>query len=179
LKHYQTIMKSILHRTLLFLTIILTVSSFEHPIKLTASLIEYDNENKEVKVECKLFIDDFEKSINPTLTKNIDLSILSEADKIGINAYFDKRFTIKLNDTIVPLKFESHELHLDYNVVTIRFSKSDLSINEGDSMKVKNILFFEEFSYMQSNRVTIMAQPYFQEYNMETNIDIKTFTYNF
>ena len=179
MKHHLTIMKSILHRTLLFLSIICTVSSFDHPIKLTASLIEYDNENKEIKVECKLFIDDFEKSINPTLTKNIDLSLLSKEDKIGIDAYFDKRFTIKLNDTIVPLKFESHELHLDYNVVTIRFSKSDLSIKEGDTLKVKNILFFEEFSYMQSNRITITAQPYFQEYNMETNIDIKTFTYNF
>ncbi|MGB2129380.1 MAG: DUF6702 family protein [Flavicella sp.] len=172
-------MKSKLNRILILICIIFTVCSFNHPIKLTASLIEYDNENKVIKIECKLFIDDFERSINTELPKNIDISNLTEEDKTAIENYFDKRFIISLNETKIPLKFASHELHLDYNVVTIRFSKSALSIKEGDSMKVKNILFFEEFSYMQSNRVTIMAQPFFQEYNMETNIDTKTFTYNF
>jgi MinD-like ATPase involved in chromosome partitioning or flagellar assembly len=63
------ITKRKIYKALLLVCVIIITTSFKHPIKLTASLIEYDTNTANLKSECKVFIDDFEKSINKKLVK--------------------------------------------------------------------------------------------------------------
>lgn len=131
-----------------------------HPIKLTASLIEYNSETNSFRMECRVFIDDFENSINSSLTKNINVSNLSQEDKKGIEDYFKKHYTITINDKVYPLKYQESEILAEYNVFCIKFSESDLKIKKGDQICIKNKLFFDEFGFLQSNRVTVRMEPF-------------------
>ncbi|MBT6432055.1 MAG: hypothetical protein HOK97_10975 [Deltaproteobacteria bacterium] len=55
--------------------------SLSHPLKLTASLVEYDPETKSSRMECKVFRDDFERSLNKSMLKGIDPSTIKKEDK--------------------------------------------------------------------------------------------------
>jgi hypothetical protein len=153
--------------SLLFLGMWLFFVSFKHPIKLTASLIEYDEKTSALSMECKVFIDDFEKSINKTLAKNINISALTKEDKSGIEDYFEKYYTITINGNKYLLKYKASEVMKEYNVLTIKFSKKVIKLKKGDKILIENTLFFEEFGYLQSNRITIRIPPYITEDNHE------------
>jgi len=164
-------MKKIAYKTLLCVCVVIFTTSFKHPIKLTASLIEYDVKTSSLKMECKVFIDDFEKSINKTLTKNINLSDLSKEDIKGIDDYFEIYFKIVLNSKALPVKFKSSQLIKEYNVFTIKFTDNVLKIKKGDKLEITNTLFFTEFGYIQSNRMTIRIPPFVVEDNHETTLN--------
>jgi len=172
-------MKKIANKTLLCLCIVILTTSFKHPIKLTASLIDYDVKNSSLKMECKVFIDDFEKSINKTLTKNINLSNLSKEDIKGIDDYFENYFTIILNSKALPIKYKSSEVLKDYNVFALKFSDNVVKIKKGDKLEISNTLFFSEFDYMQSNRMTIRIPPFIVEDNYESTINNYLIPYTF
>jgi len=172
-------MKKIFHKTLLCLFIVIFTTSFKHPIKLTASLIDYDVKNSSLKMECKVFIDDFEKSINKTLTKNINLSDLSKEDIKGIDDYFENYFKITLNSKALPVKYKSSELLKEYNVFTIKFTDNVVKIKKGDKLEITNTLFFTEFGYIQSNRMTIRIPPFVVEDNHETTLNNYLIPYTF
>ena len=148
-----------------------------HPIKLTASLIEYNTETKSFRMECRVFIDDFENSINSTLTKNINISNLSKEDKEGIEAYFKKYYIITINDKEYTLKYKESEILQEYNVFCIKFSESDLTIKKGDQICIKNKLFFEEFGFLQSNRITVRMEPFITK-NYQTTFEEDSITLN-
>ena len=61
---------------------------------------------------------------------------------------------------MVPLKFESSEYLRGYNVLVIRFAPHKLVLKAGDKIAIQNTLFFEEFGYMQSNRVVVRIPPF-------------------
>ena len=63
----------------------LIFTSFTHPLKLTTSLIEYNDSDEQFLVECRVFIDDFSNTIN---RKDLDVSNLSKADIEEIEYYF-------------------------------------------------------------------------------------------
>jgi hypothetical protein len=163
--------KKLLYKSLFFALISLTTTSFKHPIKLTASLIEYEATTKSLKMECKVFIDDFEKSINKTLAKNINVSTLTKADKDGIEDYFEKYYNITVNGKKLPLKYKASEVMKEYNVLTIKFSENTITVKKGDKLLIENTLFFEEFGYLQSNRITIRIPPFITEDNHEATIN--------
>jgi len=150
-----------------------------HPIKLTASLIEYDVKNKRLKMECKVFIDDFEKSINKTLAKNINLSNLSKEDMKGIGNYFGNHYKIILNNKTLPIKYESSELLNKYNIITIKFTANVVKIKKGDKLIISNALFFAEFGSIQSNRMTIRIPPFVVEDNHESSLNNNRILYTF
>lgn len=172
-------MKKIANKTLMCLCVVILTTSFKHPIKLTASLIEYDVKTSSLKMEFKVFIDDFEKSINKTLTKNINLSDLSKDDIKGIDDYFDDYFKITLNSKALPVKYKSSELLKEYNIFTIKFTDNVVKFKKGDNLEISNTLFFTEFGYVQSNRMTIRIPPFVIEDNHETTLNNYLIPYTF
>lgn len=162
-------MKLNTYRTLLLLGILTFSSSFKwnHPLKLTASEIKYDVSSKKLKLECKVFIDDFESSINKTLSKNINIYALTKADKAGIQKYFDNHFVITSNGKVLSLKYLSATVRKSENGMSIKFYKNNVSLKKDDKVKIKNTLFFKEFGVNQSNRVTVRIPPFIAK---ETNI---------
>ena len=58
-------MRNLIYNSLLISCLIISFTSQAvHPIKLTASLIEYRPETKSIRMECRVFIDDFEQSVS-------------------------------------------------------------------------------------------------------------------
>ena len=172
-------MKSSAIRIVILCSSLFLFSSFKHPLKLTASLIEYDNKTGNLRMECKVFIDDFQTSINRRLTKDIDLYNLTKEDKIIIEDYFNRYYSIILNESKLSFKYKSSEIQEDYNVVTIKFAKTNMPIKKGDKFLIENILFFEDFGFSQSNRVTLRIPPFLKEYNYQTNVNEYSFSYTF
>jgi len=71
-----------LYKILLLSCLLLFSTSFNslHPIKLTSSLVEFNPKANILRVECRVFIDDFTFSMNDTFTKNFNVSNLTKED---------------------------------------------------------------------------------------------------
>ncbi|WP_075342146.1 DUF6702 family protein [Tenacibaculum agarivorans] len=153
----------------------LSFSSFTHPLKVTASLIEYNSKEKNIRVECKVFIDDFLIDIG----RDMNVSNLTQKDKSVIENYFKEFYEIKVNNRKIPFNYETSEVQESYNVLTIKFSKSDLVLKKGDKINIKNTLLFSAFGYLQSNRIELRFKPFFaSKYVESTKVD-NSFSYTF
>jgi len=169
--------------TLILLVVLFALAGFknpppanDHPLKLSASLIEYNQGAKSIRMECRVFIDDFERCINPTLPSNINVFDLGPTDQEGIENYFSKNYLIEVNGERIPLEYQSSEVNKAYNTLTIKFSETPLSLKKGDKVWVKNTLLFEKFRYSQVNRITLHLSPLLEEHNHPAEIGYETVT---
>ncbi|PKV48044.1 hypothetical protein ATE84_0027 [Aquimarina sp. MAR_2010_214] len=162
-----------LYKILLLLSVLFFSTSFRnaHPIKLTSSLIEYHPKTTSLRIECRVFIDDFTYSINNTFTKNINLSNLTKEDKKGIEDYFEKYYSITINDQKFPLKYKDSKVLEEHNVFILKFSQDVLPIKKGDQFCIENTLFFEEFTFMQTNMITVRIPPFITENYFEATFN--------
>lgn len=152
-----------------------TESSLDHPMKLTSSEIKYDINTKSIKMECKVFIDDFAPVINPTLFVRAQKLNLTNDDKKGIERYFQEKYRIFINHRKLSLSFEEYSIR--ENVMSIRFSENYVSLQKDDEIYVENELLFEEFDYQQSNWITFNMPPFIFNRNFESKKG--NFTYSF
>ncbi|WP_299255556.1 DUF6702 family protein [uncultured Aquimarina sp.] len=162
------------HQILLLGCLLLFSTSFSssHPIKLTSSLIQTFPKSNILRVECRVFMDDFTYSMNDTFTKNFNALKLSEQDIEGIEDYFERYYKIIINDKIYTLAYESSEVFEKHNVISIKFSNKIPVIKEGDQICIENTLFFEDFDFLQSNRMTVRIPPFISENYFEiTSLD--------
>ena len=135
--------------------------ALSHPLKLSASLIEYDPKKKTIRMECKVFQDDFEYSLSRSVLKGRDLSKLKREERPQIiEAYFKQFYSIRFNDQRVPLKYGAVEVLREHNVLVISFQATPLTIKTGDKLEVRNLLFFQDFGNAQSNRVLVRIPPF-------------------
>ena len=127
-----------------------------HPIKASASLVEYDDVKKAIRLECKVFIDDFQRSLMNSVLKGKDPSTVSRKDRPRlVEAYFDKFYSIKHNGTrirwevvdLVPLRKQT--------VLLIKFRQVPLKIKPGDNLHILNTMFFRDFGPAQTNRIAV------------------------
>lgn len=165
---------------LLSLIIIFTVSvvssSFNHPLKLTSSLIEYNAQQKEMKMECRVFVDDFENTIN---RKNWDVNNLTKEDISEIEKYFDQFYRFTHNFEKLSLSYSSSTVFGANNVLSLKFSVIDLELKKGDDLFIENELFYEEFGVLQSNKMTVRIPPFVEEDYFDANNKQYTVHYKF
>lgn len=168
------------YQILLLGCLLLFSTSFNsmHPIKLTSSLIQTFPKNNILGVECRVFIDDFTFSMNDTFTKNFNASNLSEEDIKGIENYFENYYKIIINNKTYTLRYKSSEVFEKHNVLSIKFSNKIPVIKEGDQICIENTLFFQEFDFLQSNRMTVRIPPFISEDYFEVTSLDKPITLN-
>ena len=157
----------------------LPITSLGHPLKLSASLVEFDPESKTLRMECKVFRDDFERSLDSVL-KGIDPNTIKKEEKAKIiETYFNQHYVITFNKKVLPLKLESSKYLRDFNVLVFRFEPHSVMIKEGDTLKIKNTLLFAEFGYAQTNRVAVRIPPFSIKDGHVTTIADYEITYSF
>ena len=145
----------------LFMILMFPLSIMAHPLKLTASLIEYDIKTKSLNMECRVFRDDFQRSLNKSVLRNIDPSSLTRDGKIkAIESHFKRHYTIIHNGRTLPLKLDSSKYIRSQNVIVLKFQPNSLTLQKGDRLFIRNTLFFDDFKYAQSNRILIRI-PHF------------------
>ncbi|MCU0437403.1 MAG: hypothetical protein MUC49_05765 [Raineya sp.] len=153
-------------------------SGLSHPIKLTASLLEYKQTTGELSYECKVFIDDFESSINKSLSKKINTQKPTQEDIAGINRHFGKHVKIWINGKEISLTYKSSEIVKSANVCIIRFKEVPVRLKKGDKIQISNSLFFEEFEYAQTNLILVKIPPFVKEENYDLSLDNRTVNFS-
>lgn len=90
----------------------LVLASFgRHPIYVSVTEIEHNAKEKTLEISCKLFTDDFEKTLRKTYKTTIDL--LNPKDKAAmdklVNDYVQKRFKVSVEGKPTALKYLGYE----------------------------------------------------------------------
>ena len=130
-------------------------------------------------MECKVFRDDFERSLDSVL-KGIDLNtIKKERKRLRSSRRTSINTSLPSIKKVLPLKLESSKYLRDFNVLVFRFEPHSVMIKEGDTLKIKNTLLFAEFGYAQTNRVAVRIPPFSIKDGHVTTIADYEITYSF
>ena len=165
---------------LLSLALLFPLISAAHPLKLSASLIEYDPKDKTIRLECKVFLDDFERSLSRSVLKGVDVSTVKRQERPKIiEAYFNEFYRITFNGKKLPLEYASIIPLKEHNVLIIKFKRTPLSIKKGDKLDIENSMFFRDFGPAQSNRVAVRIPPFGIEEGRVATWDRYNFSYTF
>ncbi len=170
-------MKKILFITFLLFNLSIAYSFKEHPIKLTSSEIRYDEKKKSIKIECKLFIDDFAPVVSSTLIRNLNQSKLTKDDLRRIENYFIAKYKIAINGKTLSWKIKSYDIAS--NILTLIFINDDIKIQKGDDLVIENTLLFEVFGDIQSNWMTMRFPPHLRRYTFESKIEKYYYSHTF
>jgi len=90
-------------------------SPARHPLFVSVTEMNYNATDKNVEISCKLFIDDFEKTLSNIYHTKVDLTTpanKSEADKM-VAAYIKSHLQLKLDNKTVTLEFVGFEKEND------------------------------------------------------------------
>lgn len=82
-----------------------------HPIFVSVTEIEHNAKAKSLEISCKIFTDDFEKSLRVIYKTHVDLldvKLKPTMDKL-VNDYVHKHLKIKVDGKIVNLKYVGYE----------------------------------------------------------------------
>jgi hypothetical protein len=89
----------------------LTVGTGSHPIYVSVTEIEHNATDKTLEISCKVFTDDFEKTLRQNYKTNIEL--IAPKDKAAmqrlVNDYLQKHFQIQVDGKTVALQFLDYE----------------------------------------------------------------------
>ena len=82
-----------------------------HPIFVSVTEIEHNAKEKTLEVSCKIFTDDFEKTLRTEYKVHVDLldeKIRPTMDKV-VNDYVQRHLKISADGKLVPLKYLGYE----------------------------------------------------------------------
>jgi len=97
----------------LFVSLMFLPTSFNlhHPIFVSVTEIEHNAKDKTLEVSCKIFTDDFEKTLRTTYKTHVDLldeKVKPAMDKL-VNDYVQKHLRIAVDGKLVALKYLGFE----------------------------------------------------------------------
>ncbi len=105
-------MVSILYKWFFVVSLgILCHSHSRHPLYISVTEIEHNGKEKMLEISCKIFTDDFEKTLRKAYNKHVDLLDSKEKDAMNklINDYVQKHLKISLEGKNVPMIFVGYE----------------------------------------------------------------------
>lgn len=144
-------MNKLKNGVLLFIFFIASSFTPAHKFYFSLTTIKLDANKKKINITCKLFIDDFENTINNNLKTKYNLSQLSE-NKEAQNAvfgYVNRHLQLILNNSNVPLKFVGFETEADIVWIYLESTSTEKKLK---TIKVKNSLLCD-FNDEQINLV--------------------------
>ena len=146
-------MASILYKWLL----VFALTNFgvnPHPIFVSVTEIEYNAANKALEISCKIFVDDFEKSLRKKYLTKIDLQdakIKAEMSRL-VNDYIQKHLSISTDGKKASLQFLGFELQEE--AVICYFEAKNIAKVENVEL-VNNMLY--EYNPQQMGIIHIMV----------------------
>ena len=111
-----------------------------HPIFVSVTEIEHNAVNKTLEISCKVFVDDFEKSLRKKYSTKIDLQdakLKTEMSRL-VNDYIQKHLSISTDGKKATLQFLGFELQ-EEGVVCYFESKNIAKVERVEL--VNNILY--------------------------------------
>lgn len=129
--------------------LIFTLSGF-HPFHITVTELIYKEDDKAVQIMHKIFVDDFEQTLNKAYGVNLDILALSNTKSIDslVSDYLSKKFTVTINGKKEEVVYLGSEL--EENVLWCY--QEIYKVRRPKTFKITNEIMFEEFDD-QSNLV--------------------------
>jgi hypothetical protein len=125
-----------------------------HPIFVSVIEIEHNAAEKTVEISCKIFVDDFEKTLRKKYNTKVDLldaKLKSEMNRI-VNDYIQKHFSVTIGGKKVNLQFLGFEIQ-EEGVISF-FEVKNIAKVENIEL-VNNLLY--EFNAQQMGIIHIMV----------------------
>ena len=155
------VLKSIVSMLLMF--------SLFHPVHVALTTIDIDEKSNHLNIVFKFDFESFNYIIlhNYLYELKINTKSLAEKDKIFINDYIHKNFSIKVNDNKAKLSFNRHEIEKDEIWL---YYNAEIN-NTIDSILVRNLLLLD-VNLNQTNVVIIKTSNFEKGYilNKDDNI---------
>ncbi|HJY21511.1 MAG TPA: DUF6702 family protein [Hanamia sp.] len=127
----------------------------QHPFYVSVTEIEENTKENLLEVSCRIFTDDFEKTLRMHYTNHIDL--LNPTDKVQmnklINDYVSKHLSIAIDGKLHPLQFVGYEKNEE--AVECYFQINNISVKKNISV-FNNLLF--EYKPEQINIVHVTVK---------------------
>lgn len=82
-----------------------------HPLFISVTEIAHNQKDKTVEISCKIFTDDFEKTLRRYTKEKVDLlnpALRTQMDKL-VNGYIQKHLTLQINNKPVTLNYLGFE----------------------------------------------------------------------
>jgi len=159
----------------LLLTVILQLSNAFHPIHVSVTDIEYDEDRKALEIVSHIFIDDIEKHIR-ILKGEQYLDILNPGDGRTsdglIEEYLKDRFEIKVNDKKEEYNYLGFEREAGAIYVYIEIEK----VRKLKSLSVRNEVILGLYSD-QVNLVHVKVDGKIRSMKLEEDNEEDTFEY--
>lgn len=116
-----------------------------HPIFVSVTEIEHNAKDKTLEISCKIFTDDFEKTLRKSYTGKIDLADEKQKSQMGnlINGYIQKHLSITTDGKKATLQFLGFEQE-EEGVISY-FQAANIST-------VKNVTVFDNILYEYSTQ---------------------------
>ena len=114
---------------------------FLHPLFISVTEIEHNQKEKTVEISCKIFTDDFEKTLRKNTKEKVDLlnpALKSQMEKL-VNSYIQKHLIVEIDSRKVVMKFLGYEQQEEG--ITSYFQVDNISSIK--KMKVFNNLLYE------------------------------------
>ena len=126
-----------------------------HPFYVSVTQIEEKREQKLLEISCKIFTDDFEKTLRMHYDHHIDLLIPSDRTKMNnlVNEYIQKHLKISVDGRRYPLQFIGYEK--DEEGLECYFQANNVSVKKTVSV-FNNLLF--EYKPEQTNIVHVTVK---------------------
>ena len=113
-----------------------------HPIFVSVTEIEHNAVNKTLEISCKVFVDDFEKSLRKKYSTKIDLQdakLKTEMSRL-VNDYIQKHLSISMDGKKASLQFLGFELQ-EEGVICYFEAKN---IAKVESVELINNILYED-----------------------------------
>ena len=125
-----------------------------HPIFVSVTEIEYNAVNKTLEISCKIFVDDFEKTLRKKNLTKVDLQdakLKAEMSRL-VNDYIQKHLSILTDGKKASLQFLGFELQEE--AVICYFESKNIAKVESIEL-VNNILY--EYNPQQMGIIHVMV----------------------
>lgn len=147
-----------------------------HPFHVAVTELIYKEETKTVQVMHKIFVDDFEQTLNKRF--DVYLDILAEKDTKSIDSlvevYINEHFSVKIDGKEEELVYLGSEL--EDNVIWCY--QEIYKVKKPKTFEVENTIMFESFDD-QSNLIHTTVKGELKSLRLHTNQkkDVVTFDY--
>ena len=96
-----------------------------------------------------------------------------------VQRYFERFYIVRVNGKRLSMEVDSIKMLRAQNVLVIRFVQTKMTLKAGDTLEIRNILFFRDFGPSQTNRTTVRIPQFGIDDGHVATITDYTFTYTF
>jgi hypothetical protein len=153
-----------------------TVCFFLHPIHVSVTEIEFDEKNQALEIMMRVFIDDFELSLQNSLSRP-DLDLLNlkssrETDAL-INNYLNKHFKITLDGKPQKTNYLGHERESEAFIFYIEVT----NVKKWETIHIQNDIIIATHDD-QSNLVHVYVKDDVKSLRLTKNTPADKLTFN-